>query len=288
MDYFLISCRYGGLCLFMVACCVWRCCAEDFDLFIFAGQSNAVGFETTPDQLPAEAADAKIPFFFDCGDPPFDWRDSSSSNRWTFLRAQPRGNPAHDAKARQYGNFYNAAGGFGPEMSFARTLFHTQRFKPAIFKFAYNGTSFANTNDWSPGRPLYREMLARYESARGQLEQGGTNRATLRALVWIQGESDCGQGQTAYEQRFGEFIRQLRLDLCETNLLVLAGFNTNFNGNTAGIVRAQQALAVRDGRVCYVEIGGAALTKPAPTAHFNTEGTLEVGERFAQAYLAAR
>ena len=113
------------------------------------------------------------------------------------------------------------------------------------------------------------------------MEQGGTNRATLRALVWIQGESDCGQGQ----QRFGEFIRQLRLDLRQTNLLVLAGFNTSFRGNTAGIVRAQQAVAARDQRVRYVETGGAVLAKPAPTAHFNAAGTLEVGGRFARAYL---
>ena len=161
MKYFAKSCRRRGLFLFMAVCWVWRGRAEDYDLFIFAGQSNAVGFETAPNQLPTDAADAKIPFFFDCGDPPFDWRDASSSNHSTFLRVQPRGNPVQNDKARQFGNFYNAAGGFGPEMGFARTLFHTQRVKPAIFKFAYNGTSFANTNDWSPGRPLYRDMLAR-------------------------------------------------------------------------------------------------------------------------------
>jgi hypothetical protein len=260
--------------------------AEEIDLFILAGQSNGVGYDAAPNQLPLDEADRKIPFFFDCGDPPFDGHDSSSSNRWTVLGPQPRGWPlAVDYPNRQYGNFSHAAGGFGPELSFARRLSREPGIKPAIFKFAYNGTGFSNPNDWSPGQPLYRDFISRYHSALGQLEQGGTNRVTLRALLWIQGETDCGRGTAAYAQWFGDFITQLRADLRSPALPVFAGFNTNFAGATAEIVQAQQRVAADVPRVFYVETGGAKLVGPPPVAHFNSVGTLEVGERFARAYL---
>jgi len=260
--------------------------AEEFDLFILAGQSNGVGYDAAPNQLPSDEADRKIPFFYDCGDPPFDSHDSSSSNRWTVLGPQPLGRPMKvDYPMRQYGNFSHPAGGFGPEMSFARRLSREPGIKPAIFKFAYSGTGFSNPNDWNPGQPLYRDFISRYQSARQQLEQGGTNRVTLRALLWIQGETDCGYGTAAYERWFEGFITQVRADFHCPELPVFAGFNTNFAGATAEIVQAQQRVAAKDSNVFYVETGGAKLTGPPPTAHFNAAGTLEVGERFARAYL---
>ena len=135
--------------------------AVDYDLFILSGQSNAVGFETNMSDLPPHPADTNIAFFFDVGDPPFDdgVHDSSSISiptsmeGWTTLASQPKGNPCVSVSppdcppARQYGNFANPTGGFGPEMSLARDFYDGGITNIAIFKFAYSGTAFARA-DW--------------------------------------------------------------------------------------------------------------------------------------------
>src|SRR6478672_6939671 len=43
--------------------------AETRDLILVAGQSNAVGFDAAPAELPADAADKDILFWWRCGDP---------------------------------------------------------------------------------------------------------------------------------------------------------------------------------------------------------------------------
>ena len=55
------------------------------------------------------------------GDPPPDKHDSMSDG-WTHLRPHPLGNPKKPRKDRQYGNFAQPSGGFGPEMGMVRTL----------------------------------------------------------------------------------------------------------------------------------------------------------------------
>ena len=162
--------------------------AVTYNLFIIAGQSNAVGFDTNVAQLPADSADSHIPFFFDTGDPPYDGHDSSSGGVWTTLGAQPKGSPIlpYNASTRQYGNFANAAGGFGPEMSFARTLYHAGIADVAIFKFAYNGASFS-AGDWNKGDALYNSMAARFQTAKTALEDGGMNTVNLKALCGSKG-----------------------------------------------------------------------------------------------------
>ena len=93
------------------------------DLLIVAGQSNATGFDADPTKLGTNALDALIRFRFRVGDPPPDDRDSiSSQTEWTVLAAQSLGKPGPKSESRQYGNFANPRGGFGPEISFARKL----------------------------------------------------------------------------------------------------------------------------------------------------------------------
>ena len=67
--------------------------AETRDLVLVAGQSNAVGFNAKPTELPADAADREILFWWRCGDPPPDERDSTSAGKWEHLQAQPLGDP---------------------------------------------------------------------------------------------------------------------------------------------------------------------------------------------------
>ncbi len=263
--------------------------AETRDLILVAGQSNAVGFDAKPTLLPADPADREIMFWWRCGDPPPDERDSTSGGKWSHLQAQPLGDPRPPRANRQYGNFAQPEGGFGPEIGFGRTLFAKEKRPLAIVKAAFSGTAMAG--DWNHAQPgkgdsCYRALVAETKAALAAASaQGITLRP--RALVWVQGESDATPAAApVYEKALGDMIAALRQDLGAPQLIALIGVNTQFGGGKnplmPRVVEAQQALARRDPRCAYVDTAGATI---ANAAHFDTAGTLDVGHRFAEALL---
>lgn len=262
--------------------------AETRDLVLVAGQSNAVGFNAKPSELPADPADRDILFWWRCGDPPPDERDSVSGGKWTHLQAQPLGDPRPPRPERQYGNFAQPDGGFGPEIGFGRKLFALEHKPLAIVKTAFSGTSIGAWNHLDPGNggSCYRALLEETKAAIAAAQaQGITLR--LRALVWVQGESDANAtAAPLYEQKLGAMIAALRKDLDAPQLIALVGLNVQFGGGknefVPKIVEAQQALASKDPRCAYVDTAKAAI---ANAAHFDTAGTIDVGNRFAEALL---
>lgn len=259
------------------------------DLILVAGQSNAVGYDANPANLPADPADREIMFWWRCGDPPPDEHDSTSGGTWTNLCAQPRGDPVLPRQGRQYGNFAQPAGGFGPEIGLARTL-RARGAKPlAIVKAAFSGTAMAQ--DWNHADPgdggsCYRALIAETRAAIAAAQARGIA-LRLRAMVWVQGESDANaQAAPLYEQALGEMIEALRKDLNAPQLIALLAVNTHFGGgkNThlPKIVEAQQALGAKDPRCAYVDTATATI---ANAVHFDAAGTLDVGARFAEALL---
>ena len=223
------------------------------------------------------------------GDPPPDEYDSTSGGKWTHLQPQPKGNPKQPSQDRQYGNFANPDGGFGPEIGFARTLYANGDKWLAIVKAAWGGTGMAQ--DWNPSDPgdsgsCYRALVSETKGAIAAARaQGITLR--LRALVWVQGESDAdATAAPSYEKALGNMIAALRKDLDSPHLIALLAVNTQFGGGTtpfiSKIVEAQQALAAKDPRSAYVDTATATI---ANSAHFDTAGTLDIGRRFAQTLL---
>ena len=265
--------------------------AETRDLLLVAGQSNAVGYDAKPSELPADDADKQVMFWFRAGDPPPDEFDTTSGGKWTHLQPQPKGSPAPKTKGpRQYGNFAGATGGFGPEIGFARGLAAKEKKPLAIVKVAWSGTGMAQ--DWNPADPgpggsCYRALVAETRAAIAAAKaQGITLR--LRALAWVQGESDANANAAPrYTQALGDMITALRKELDAPQLVALVAVNTQFGGGKNAfmpkIVEAQQALAAKDPRCAYVDTASATL---ANSAHFDTAGTLDVGRRFAEALLA--
>ena len=270
---------------------LWVCCghlpaAETRDLILVAGQSNAVGFNAKPADLPADPTDKDILFWWRAGDPPPDPHDSTSGGKWTYLQPQPLGDPKLPRQGRQYGNFAQADGGFGPEIGLARAL-HAKEGKPlAILKAAFSGTGMAQ--DWNPADPgdggsCYRALVAETKSAIAAASaQGITLR--LRALAWVQGESDANAtAAPLYEKALGDMITALRKDLDAPQLTALLAVNTRFGGGKnkfmPKIVEAQKLLANKLPRCAYVDTATATI---ANNAHFDTAGTLDVGRRFAE------
>lgn len=268
--------------------------AEDrkvFDVVLVAGQSNAVGFDADAATLAPDPADTEVRFWWRCGDPPPDEYDSTGGGAWTPLQPQPRGTPDPDkTKPRQYGNFRFERGGFGPEIGFARRLTSKQTNPLAIIKVAFSGTGIGT--DWDPAAAgkdgaCYRALLDEVRQALAAAEAEGLA-VRLRALIWVQGENDAKPEKAAvYEEKLYELVGSLRRDLSAPNLAVLMGVNTTFGGGTnmVQVVDAQKAVASRMPRCVYVDTEGASL---ANQAHFDTDGTLEIGRRFAEALIQNR
>lgn len=267
--------------------------AASVDLILVAGQSNAVGYDADPDQLPADPADKVVFFWWRCGGPPPDKHDSTSGGKWAHLQAQPRGNPLPQTGglARQYGNFAKSRGGFGPEIGLARELHAKEGKRLMIVKAAFSGTSMKtdwNSGDAGSGGACYRALVLETKAAiRAATAEGATPR--LRSLVWLQGESDANSKDAPnYERALGDMLRSLRKDLDAPQLLVLLAVNTQFGGGrnpfVPQIVEAQKSLAAKTPHCAYVDTAGATV---ANAVHFDAAGTLAIGRRFAQALLLA-
>ena len=270
--------------------------AEVRDLILVAGQSNAVGYDAYAEDLPVDESDLKTLFWWRVGDPPPDEFDGTSGRRWTHLQYQPRteamsGEEAK-RKGRQYGNFNRKTkGGFGPEMGMVRSLVEGGAGALAVVKTAFSGTSVAG--DWNVGRPseadsCYRAMIDETRAAvAAAREKGVTFR--VRALVWVQGESDANaKDAPVYAENLERMLRRLREDLEAPKMVLLLGVNTRFgNGKNAympQVVAAQKEVASRMSRAAYVDTEGAETLEPSHT-HFTAAGTLEVGRRYARALI---
>lgn len=270
------------------------------DLLLVAGQSNAVGFDAPAEELPADPSDEMILFWWRCGDPPLDQHDSMGGVGWATLRPQPLGqplskeyaaatNPPHPDAKRQYGNFARPEGGFGPEISFARSLAVGAPRPLAVLKVAFSGTSVAK--DWGPtlqdpDGACYDALVDEYRKAIvAATKKGITLRP--RALVWVQGESDAtAEHAPRYEGNLRAMLERLRRDLEAPDLVLLLGVNTRFgngkNPHMPDVIAAQKAIAEALPDCAYVDTSGAETLPPSHT-HFTAPGTLEIGKRYAEA-----
>jgi hypothetical protein len=267
---------------------------EIYDVLLIAGQSNAVGYDAKPGDLPANPVDAQVMFWFKTGDPPPDEHDSSSGGKWTTLRPQPLGMPKQPREGRQYGNFAQAEGGFGPEMGIARTLLAAEPAGPtrklAVIKAAFSGTGLAA--DWNPDDPgdagaCYRTLIAETRQAM-MLARADGHTLQLRGFFWVQGESDANaQDAPKYHDRLGHLLRSLRRDLEAPALPAFLSINAQFGmGNNPfvpQVIAAQQALDADDPLNTYVDTADVAIINGA---HWSSAGTLEAGQRLGKAFLA--
>lgn len=267
--------------------------AETRDLILVAGQSNAVGFDAYASEMPVDAADKEVMFWWRVGDPPPDEHDVTSGGKWTTLQPQPKGTPKEkNNAARQYGNFAKAEGGFGPEIGLARELKAKEGKPLAIIKSAFSGTAVAQ--DWNPDDPgiggsCYRALV---ETVKSAIAAAKTRQIELRfrALVWVQGESDATPAHAPlYAKNLTRMLGRLRADLAAPEMIALIGVNTRFgngeNPHMPRIIESQKAVAAEDPHTVYVDTAGAETLPPRHT-HFTARGTLEIGRRYAAALLA--
>lgn len=268
---------------------------KTIDLVIVAGQSNAVGFDAAPEKLPPSATDQHVHFWWRTGDPLPDEHDSTSQDQWTHLQAQPLGSPKKPREGRQYGNFAQPSGGFGPEIGLARDLVAAgavvadQETNLAVLKVAFSGTSLAR--DWNPRGigeegACYRALIQELKLATASARDNGFE-LRPRGFFWVQGESDANANDAeVYAANFRRMLAELRREAGALSMPAFLAVNTKFSGGKNAfmpkIVQQQTMAAATDPYSEYVDTSSASI---ANNVHYDAAGTLQVGQMFAAALL---
>ncbi len=172
---------------------------------------------------------------------------------------------------------------FGPEVSFAHDV--ARAFPKDTIILVKQAASGSLIQQWQPGQALYQGLLRQVGFATKAEGEGQVD-----AILWMQGESDAQSTigvAKQYGQRFETLATHLRQDLGAPNSLFLYGqVNLEHPDHTTTIaaVRKQQQDAQRQlPHALMVSTDG--LGKQADGIHYNAAGQMELGKRFAKAYL---
>lgn len=262
--------------------------ADPVQVFIVAGQSNAVGYGSDANLLPpalyAPQADVRFWFdegsFFSIGNPSMRI-DSGDAFVPLAFQSDPSGL-----------TFAGPVDGFGPEIKLGRLLADAASTEIAIVKFAVSGSSLAV--NWNPATPgsFYHEMRDDVAGALAALAAAGDT-GHVAAFFWMQGEADAqtGPASAAYEANLTSFIAQLRADFANAALpFVFGRINVNIDTSCCfsfpfkdAVRTAQANVAGAVARTAMVDTDDLPLI--ADNLHFTAAGQLGLGERFANAYL---
>lgn len=239
--------------------------AEEFDLFIMAGQSNMQGWRSDAAQYPIDNhnEDANIRFYFEA------LHYSSSDKKWGNLKPQ-------------LGHFKQ--GHFGPEVSFARAL-KRANMNPIIFKYSSGSSSIKN--EWkAPGQNgQYDDMINNLKNAMKILENQG-HQVVPRAFIWVQGESDANSLQLAQEYywHLKKLLTHLRGNVLQQPYLpVILSVDEQHPRVKLRpeVVEAQQRLSSEDQTISFVSMQGL---EKSDVTHLTAKGTIEQGKRIFQSY----
>lgn len=240
--------------------------ADNIDLFVMGGQSNMQGWRSDAAQYPNNGIqlDSNIPFYWEAVD------YASSKGEWETLGPQA-------------GHFLK--GHFGPEVTFSRQI-KQSRYNPAIFKYSYGSSNLRDI--WKPpGKGgLYDKMTTQLKQAIAKLElQGHT--VNVRALIWIQGESDADSDQLAkaYYHNLRNMLHHFRRNVVrKPHLPVLLGVDEQHPRVTLRptVVAAQKRLAAEDPNIVFTSMIGL---EKSDVTHLTAKGVKAHGNRLFKTYM---
>ena len=226
---------------------------EDLHLFLLMGQSNMVGRGQLT-QLPPHPR-------------------VLSFNR--AMHWQLAVDPVHETSSRDR---------VGPGISFACSMLQVvdDRIAIGLIPCAVGGTPLSR---WQRSGDLYETVIRR---ARAAMRQG-----TLRGVLWLHGERDAKQLETArtYGVRLTEMISDLRNDLERPNLAFVAGEmceELSLRDDRTGAQLVTAAINALPANVAATAcIDSAGLRSTGDYVHFSTRHQRKLGCRFAEkmAYL---
>eukprot|EP00928_Gymnodinium_smaydae_P070181 TRINITY_DN54091_c0_g1_i1.p1 TRINITY_DN54091_c0_g1~~TRINITY_DN54091_c0_g1_i1.p1 ORF type:complete len:335 (-),score=46.57 TRINITY_DN54091_c0_g1_i1:44-1048(-) len=285
------------------------------DIFVVAGQSNAQGFGLVDEleKLRRSEFPSSMVAWANCDGPEMEY--GNPDWRWrTFTAGAP---------AWAHGDEGGAGSPllFGPEVAFGqelgqkvygcgRDLLHESF---GILKVAVSGTGLrhnwtapaakttgdANINltaasiggaTQDGAGDLYKFLLQRTKQTLASKECVG--RCRVKALLWVQGEKDSNTEEDGrlYGQRLKDMVAAFREDLEQPDLPVLVaelGLEQNGEHPGADAVRAAQRNFVASQQSGHAVLVRGDGLQWMDKLHYNTAGQLELGRRFAEAYISS-
>ena len=248
----------------------------DIPVFIFAGQSEAINSGTDTALMQPEALAPQSNVFF------YNARTQTLATgavHWVTYRP-PTGPGFIDC------GHTNAQGSFGPEIT-AANLISRKLYDGGpvgVFKYAVGATDL--WNGWNPKHPgYYPDMLSSLSNAMTALPRETRHHGHVAGVFWTQGESDALGGtatSTAYGTNLHNFVLALRHHLGQPRLPFIYGRILPQWQNSQGVRDGQQALT-NHLRNVFMANADDLLT---PTLHYDNEGTMTLGNRYAEGFAA--
>lgn len=183
---------------------------------------------------------------------------------------------------------------FGPEIGFAHEIArHFPGTNIKLIKFAVGGTSlFAWDPKWNASKanstrnasagPLFKKLV---KAVKIQFDE---ETSELAGVIWMQGEADAKYPNAAkqYAGNLNRFVNSLRTELKSPNsLFIMGSINPPLSLFPATPI-VQQAQKVATSRIRNLRlIKTDDLDKRNDHLHYNTKGQLELGKRFARAFI---
>ncbi|NQT18596.1 MAG: M6 family metalloprotease domain-containing protein [Planctomycetes bacterium] len=232
-----------------------------YRVFILAGQSNMVGLGLLY-QLPAD------------------------------LQTLPDNVELHAAALDS--SLHQVTGQFGPEIMFSHEISRAWPQEHIIvIKYAVYGATMADwAPDWDPERaatmghtafgPLYRKLM---DYIPGVLDG---RIVEFAGVLWMQGEGDAAIPLAAeqYAENLQVLIQRFRQDLGVADLPFILGRINPPADRYPQVAQVREAQAQAENAILRTKmVSTEGLTKHADHVHYDTRGQMELGIRFAQAYL---
>lgn len=270
--------------------------AQQTPVFIFAGQSNMVGYATDNTALTASqqsqlSLQPSHRLWAGQQDQPVSWVNMPTATQ--VNTPDPSGSDPR--------SFPISSGhGFGPELGASLTL-SNGLFGQTVgaVKYAVNSTGLRADDsdvDWSPSTgELYSQMVSRTNTATAALPN-----SKISGFFWMQGERDATDQDRAdlYQYNLLNLINTVRGSgpngFNDPNLPIVLGQIANdpgFGDYTDTIRRAQANIAKLVPNVKLVstdDLEHADNSVPFGALHLSTKGTFDLGVRMGQAYLAIK
>lgn len=273
-------------------------------IFILAGQSNAVGynnigeFHGNKEELDTKLSNVSNILF---------WPGSNArkefSGRWIKLRPGVSGISGSPP--------YNE-GCFGPEIGFAMKIAEAIPGEEiAIIKFAEGATGIARSSDYNDYIPalqgfddkginfhppvgsikagqLYIDLIQNINAALSALKKEGRN-YKISGFLWMQGEHEAGISKTMagdYEDLLKLLSKSVRKDLDTQDLPFIIGEINSHTWAFGDLARQRQvSFCLGDGHAALVKTVDLPRNGVGDKAHFDADGMITLGERFAKAML---
>lgn len=254
---------------------------EEIPVFVIAGQSNAVGYGASWQELPANL------------------HQSSDSVMFWYFQGNPRHPRASNGWIPLSGVEHHSHSVPGSELSIGPIAAAELSSRIAIIKVAFNSTALAQVAgmDWNvqSSNELLEHLVNEIHRALTHMPK--RTKGWLAGIFWMQGESDARSASEQpgmsilYRQNLEALIDEVRRKFDKINLPVviarIAVPEVDARGRRFGyrdtIREAQQAVAEADRYVAMISTDD--LPRQTDDLHFTAQGQQEMGKRFIAEWL---